>query len=470
MFFLFIFIPILSVIILNFPFFRNFMKKISAWVGLSFSLGQVLCVLFPRYSFWNRPALFIENLFGLHLAADKISFLMLVTIGIVVFVVLLVARQVIEDRDKRFNFVNLVLIIIAGMNGVVLAGDIFSLYIFLEITAVTSFILISFHKKRDALEGTFKYIILSAVATMFILSAIALIVFVTGSTSFSAVQKALISSPHTGIINFAIAIFLSGLFIKGGLVPFHGWLADAYSSAGRAVSILLAGIATKVLGAYTLIRVVWFVFYFDRNINNVLLLVGAVSIIVGALMALSQNDFKRMLAYSSISQVGYIILSLGCGSLLGVVGALFHIFNHAIFKSLLFVDSTILEVATGTRNMDKLGGVASKMPITATTSTLACLSAAGIPPFAGFWSKFIIILALWLSGNYIYAVIAVLASVLTLGYLLAMQRRVFWGELAAGLENIKEANLGLLIPSLLLTILIVGVGLFFPLILKIFVG
>jgi len=266
-----------------------------------------------------------------------------------------------------------------------------------------------------------------------------------------------------------MSLFLCAAFIKSGLMPFHGWLPDAYSAAPSSVSVLLAGIVTKTVGIYTVIRIVESIFGFGAPIKNLLLLIGTISIVLGALAALGQSDFKRMLAYSSISQVGYIILGLGCGSALGLAGAVFHLFNHAMFKSLLFVNSAAVESQTGTKNMDELSGLAKKMPVTGVTSVLASLSAAGIPPLAGFWSKLIIIIALWMSGFYVYAAIAVLASVLTLAYLLSMQRRVFFGILGEGLVNIKEAGFCMTFPALVLAIIIVGVGIFFPLMFNTFI-
>jgi multicomponent Na+:H+ antiporter subunit D len=194
----------------------------------------------------------------------------------------------------------------------------------------------------------------------------------------------------------------------------------------------------------------------------VLLVVGLLSILVGAVVALAQKDFKRMLAYSSISQVGYIILGVGAGSALGFAGAVFHIFNHAVFKSLLFVNSAAVEQQTGTRDMDQLGGISAKMPITGFTSVLAMLSTAGIPPLSGFWSKLLIILAVWKAGHEGYAAAAILASLLTLAYFLSMQRRVFFGKPSAACNDLKEAGAFAVLPALMLAAITVGLGLAAP--------
>jgi len=173
---------------------------------------------------------------------------------------------------------------------------------------------------------------------------------------------------------------------------------------------------------------------------------------------------KRMLAFSSVSQMGYIVLSLGTGSALGIAGAVFHILNHAIFKSQLFANAAAVEKQAGTRDMNKLGGLASKMPITGGTSIVAMLSISGIPPLSGFWSKLLIILALWQGAHYTYAFIAVVASVITLAYFLMLQRKVFFGPLAEGLEKVKEAKAGLVLPAIILALLTIFIGIFFPVI------
>jgi len=252
-------------------------------------------------------------------------------------------------------------------------------------------------------------------------------------------------------------------------MPFHGWLPDVYTSAPAPASVLLAGIITKVAGVYALIRIVVSMLGFSASIQSILLFVGAVSVILGALAALTQSDFKRMLSYSSISQVGYIILGLGSGSVLGIAGAAFHIFNHASFKSLLFINSAAVESRLGSRDIDKMGGLAKQMPLTSLTSVIGSLSCAGIPPLAGFWSKLMIIIALWLVGFKGYAVIAVLGSILTLAYFLTLQRKVFFGKPSDEFKDIKEAGFSLMFPAIALAVLIVAAGLLAPWLLKGFI-
>ena len=458
--------PFLISIILNLFFIsRTGLKKASLWVAVGVSVAQMYLVLMHSAYCWNSSLYMLSNFFKFPLTVDAMSRVVLFSIGIVAFVALLVGNYLIKNGNETFNFANLILILLAGMNGIAMVKDIFSLYMFLEVVAVVSFILIASHKNIAALEGAFKYIILSTVATVLMLSSIALFMLVSGSTDFSVIHTALSSSPHNFLVNGAIGLFICGLFIKAGLVPFHGWLPDAYSEAPAAVSVLLAGVVTKTAGVYTLMRVVYSVFGFVGPLKSVLMGVGLVSIVVGALASLGQNDFKRMLAYSSISQVGYIILGFGCGTALGIAGSLFHLFNHAIFKSLLFINAAAVEAQTGTRDMDKMSGLGSRMPVTGITSVLASLSTAGIPPLSGFWSKLLIVIALWSSGNRLYAGIAILASIITLAYFLSMQRRVFFGKAQTETSKIREVGFGMAFPAVVLAAIIVGVGLLFPLML-----
>ncbi len=461
---LFVLIPLAGVLILNIL-RLNFIKKTACWFGALMALAQIGIVLFIPITALGSQSGFFAKYFFFNLAIDSLSKLMLLAIGIVVFSAILIGQFTYQDDSKRFNFLNLMLLTLAGMNGIVMVSDIFSLYVFIEIVAVASFILISTYKDKLALESTFKYIVLSVTATVFILFSIAIFILISGNTSFASIKDAVGNSASSTLAVIAVCLFITGTFTKGGLVPFHGWLPDAHSSAPGSISILLSGIVIKVTGIYPLIRILNITGGGANEIvKGILLAIGAVSIVAGALASLGQSDIKRMLAFSSVSQMGYIVISLGTGSALGLAGAALHIVNHAIFKSQLFANAAAVEKQTGTRDMDKLGGLASKMPITGGTSIVAMLSISGIPPLAGFWSKLLIILALWQSGHYIYAFIAVIASVITLAYFLMLQRKVFFGKVAAGLESIKEAKFGLVLPAIILALLTIFIGLFFPLV------
>jgi multicomponent Na+:H+ antiporter subunit D len=466
-----ILIPLFGVIILNLVFATNDRTKRAAfWFALAVFILQISVAVFHHPAFWNNSLDRIDSFFKVNFFIDHLSFIMFICIGMVSIASLFVARYTMPDDNSRFKFKNLLILASLGMSGIIMVKDIFSLYVFMEITAVTSFLLIAYPKNLNSLEGSFKYLILSAVATVLMLTSIGLLFLVSGNTSFSTIASAIAYSRNSSLVVLAMGLFVCGLFIKGGLVPFHGWLPDAYTAAPASVSVLLAGVVTKAAGIYTMIRIVTSLFPFDQPINNVIMLIGTISIFVGALAAIGQDNFKRMLAYSSISQMGYIILGLGAGTPLGIAGAVFHLFNHSVFKSLLFVNSAVVEKETGTCDMNKLGGIAQKMPVTGATSVIAFLSTCGIPPLSGFWSKIIIVIALWQASHYTYAALAIIASIITLAYFLSMQRRVFFGKLRSGFEDLKDADSGVLTVSIILAAITILAGVFFPFVYNILIS
>lgn len=375
---------------------------------------------------------------------------------------LMTAHGTMEGKRERFNFYCLMLIALVGLGGIIFTADIFTLYLFIEVTALASFVMITQGRNARAYEGTFKYLLLSVIASVFMLTGVALTLLFAHGTTFIEIRSAALAGGANFLPTAALAFFVAGLFIKGGVVPFHGWLPDAYSAAPKAVSVFLAGIVTKVSGIYVLIRLLTLVLPAAPKLNLIFLVFGTLSIFVGALAAIGQKEIRRMLAYSSISQVGYIVLALGVGTPAGIVAGVFHFFNHAVMKSQLFVSASALEQATGTGDMDKMGGLMSKMPVTGITSIITSLSVAGIPPLAGFWSKFLIVMALWIAGQYVFAILAILASLITLGYFLMFQRKVFFMAPTGNMDKVKEAGFELLVPELLLCAItvIIGTGIF----------
>ncbi|MDR0310101.1 MAG: NADH-quinone oxidoreductase subunit L [Acidobacteriota bacterium] len=461
---LFIAVPLVVVLILNLlP--RKLANALSFWCGMALTVISGVYVLTTSQSSWLFGFDPVKRILNWEIVPSDLSAVMFVSIALVVFSAFWVGQYLFSDKNRQFIFNNLLLLCMVGMNGVVFSRDLFTLYVFLEIVAASSFILIALEKTKAGIEGAFKYVLLSAIATVLILSSIALLFMTCGSLDYHTVRACLTSGQldagASRFALFAVCLFVAGLFIKGGIVPFHGWLPDAYSSAPTAASVLLGGIVTKAAGVFTLVQLAQNVFGFDKP-SPVLLGFGMLSIAVGAFAALGQKDFKRMLAYSSISQIGYIIIGLGSANVFGVVGAIFHIFNHSVFKTLLFVNAAAVEKQSGTVDMDRLGGLSNKMPVTGFTSVLAFLSTAGVPPLSGFWSKLLIILGVWQSGSPTVAIIAILLSLMTLAYFLSMQRRVFFGKLAAGLEEIREADFRALVPAVVLAVITLVIGLIFP--------
>ena len=252
------------------------------------------------------------------------------------------------------------------------------------------------------------------------------------------ISAVLATKEQSNIITFISVLFLMGFSLKSAIVPFHAWLPDAHPSAPAPISAMLSGVLIKVLGVYALIRIFFSVIGIDSLILSFLMFLGVLSMIVGVFLAIGQWDLKRLLAYHSISQIGYVILGIGLGTPLGIIGGLFHLFNHSIFKSLLFLNSGAIEYAAGTRDLQKMGGLKERMPLTYGTNLVASMSIAGIPPLNGFWSKFIIIIAAVEAGRFGYAFCAVLGSILTLASFMKVMKYAYFGTLREKWRALRE--------------------------------
>ncbi|MGB9643403.1 MAG: complex I subunit 5 family protein, partial [Candidatus Ratteibacteria bacterium] len=354
------------------------------------------------------------------------------------------------------------LILVASMNGIVLSSDLFTMYIFIEAAGLASYGLVALGKTKQATEGAFKYLVLSTLASSFILLGIAGIFIKTGTTSINE-----IASFSSVIPKMNIVLFLAGFGLKCALIPFHFWMPDAYTAAPVVLPAMSSGLFVKVAGVYAMCRVFFNVSGFNPTVSSVMVYLGMISILLGALLALGQTRLRRMLAYSSISQVGYIILAIGIGTPLGIIGGLLHLLYHSIFKALLFLNAGSVEYITGTDESNELGGLGTNMPFTSTTNIVGILSAAGVPPFNGFWSKLIIVIALIQVKMYLYAFIAIFTSVLTLWYLLLIQRRVFFGKIKESLKNVVEIPFWMNLSMTGLALMCLWTGLSFaPLIMK----
>ena len=367
---------------------------------------------------------------GINIYLDSLTVLMLIIVNMISFTVILYSVNYMKKYSSRSYFYALILFMLAGMNGILLTGDLFNLYVFLELASVSSYILVSFGVEAEELEAAFKYLVMGAIASALILLGVIIIYLVSGTLNIAYAAQFIQEYGMNRALYFAFSLLLMGFSLKAALIPFHAWLPDAHPSAPAPISAMLSGVVIKVLGVYALLRVGFNLFDLgnDPYFLNLLLVVGGISLIIGVLLALYQWDIKRLFAYHSISQMGYVVMAIGLGTGLGMVAGLFHLFNHAVFKSLLFLNSGALETATGTRSLKKMGGLARKMPVTAVTSMIGSLSISGIPPFNGFWSKLMIIFAAVLAGQPFYALLAVIGSVLTLASFMKVQRYAFWDK------------------------------------------
>ena len=410
---------------------------------------------------------------GINMVLDGLSCLLLLAISVVSAAAMLFRTRYMEQYTAKSKYLCLFMLMVAGMNGVVLSGDIFNLFVFLEIASIASYALVGFGCEHEELEASFKYMVLGSIASMFILLAVALVYGNTGTLNMAYICSGIKANGMSMGLTFALSLFITGFGLKAALVPFHAWLPDAHPSAPAPISAMLSGVLIKALGVYAMARVVFNVLGISVAISWVIITLAILSMICGALLALGQWDFKRLLAYSSISQIGYVVLGLGLGALiiskegsvavasLAILGGLLHLLNHAVYKSLLFLNSGSVEMATGTRQMHQMGGLAEKMPYTRATCAIASASIAGVPPFSGFWSKLIIVIAAIQSGYYWIAAVVVCVSVCTLIMYLKAHRYVFLGELPDNLKDVKESKGTMIVAMAILAVLCFSMGLLF---------
>ncbi len=375
---------------------------------------------------------------GINMVLDGLSSFMLVTVNIVACLIAIYSVNYMERYTSKPLFYTLFMLMVAGMNGMIVTGDMFNLFVFLEIASISSYALVAFGVEKEELEAAFKYMVMGTVASCFILVAIALLYGYTSTLNMADMALILADKTPGKLLSFVVVLFLMGFGLKAALVPFHAWLPDAHPAAPAPISAMLSGVLIKTLGVYALARILFNIIGMNSTFSIVFMVLGTLSMIAGVFLAVGQWDLKRLLAYHSISQIGYIILGLGLATPLGILGGLFHLFNHSVFKSLLFLNSGAIDYALNTRDLKEMGGLRKVMPATANTSLVASMSIAGIPPFNGFWSKFIIIIACIQAGRPGFAVWAVLGSILTLASFMKVQRYAFFGTLRDELSKIKE--------------------------------
>ena len=423
-------------------------------LGLSLITVRIVAtqgILVYSVGSWKLPI-------GIALVLDGLTVFMLVTVNLMAFFIAIYSINYMERFTSKWKFYTLFLLMVAGMNGVVITGDMFNLFVFLEIASVASYALVAFGTERHELEAAFKYTVMSTVGSLFILLGIVFLYSYTSTLNMADMANILAQKSASNITIMVSVLFIMGFGLKAALVPFHAWLPDAHPSAPAPISAMLSGILIKSLGVYTLCRVFYNIIGINSSLSLILMVLGTLSMVIGVFLAIGQWDFKRLLAYHSISQIGYVILGIGLGTPLGMIGGLFHLFNHSVFKSLLFLNSGAVEYATGTRDLQKMGGLMTKMPITGATSLVASMSIAGIPPFNGFWSKLIIIIACVQANRLGYAFWAVLASILTLASFMKVMKYAFFGKLREKWNKVEEVPVYMKLAMVILALICVVGG------------
>lgn len=377
---------------------------------------------------------------GIYMVMDGFTVIVLCIINIIGFLSAFYSISYIKRYTAENYFYALFCLMVAGMNGVVLSGDLFNIFVFLEISVISAYALVAFGVEKNELEASFKYQVLGGLASFLILFGIGFIYWKTKTLNIADIKQVFSSGYDKTFYLFTQILILSGFGLKAAIIPFHAWLPDAHSSAPSPISAMLSGVLIKAVGIYVIIRLFFNMFVVSESMAVLLTTLGTLSMVVGVFLAIGQWDIKRLLAYHSISQMGYVIMSTGIGMILisrgakpeiaslAIAGGLFHLINHAAFKGLLFLNAGAIEYTIGTRDLKEMGGLAKSMPATSATSFIASMSISGIPPFNGFFSKLIIIIAAVMAKFYLLALLAVIVSIITLASFLKFQRYAFYNK------------------------------------------
>ncbi|MFC1930809.1 complex I subunit 5 family protein [Chloroflexota bacterium] len=410
---------------------------------------------------WSPP-------FGIEYVLDHLSAFMAVIvifIGLIVVIYPPVAGLYHASR-KGIPMYGLILLLIAGLVGVIVTGDLFNLFVFLEIYSLASYALITLGGDR-AVVASFRYLILGTMAGCFYLLGVGFIYFSTGTLNMADAARLLPAIYDSPAVMAAAVLIVTGMGIKMALFPLHVWLPDAHSYAPPVVAAILAAIQVEV-AAYVIVRMMFSVFqpqYFIEQlpITTVIGWISVGGIIFGSVMAIAQRDFKRMLAYSTVAQVSYIGLGIGLANPLGLIGGLLHILNHAFMKSCLFLVAGGVKYQTGLHSISQFAGLGRKMPWMMAAFTVAALSMVGIPPTCGFFSKWYLILGGIDANNWVFVAVILASSLLNAVYFFRVIEKIYAtkpsDEVAAEVEQAKEPSARILVPILVLAVGIIVLGL-----------
>ncbi len=370
-----------------------------------------------------------------------------------------------QAKNLPLYYLYIFLTVLASL-GAVFANNLVLFMVFWGFLGLLLYLLISFGDKEHTSSTAKKAFIIIGGTDAFMLLGLAFIWYLTGTMKMDEMSIALNSK--TAII--AYLCLAAGALAKAGAMPFHTWVPDTAEDAPAPVTAFLPASLDKLLGIYFLARISLYMFQMEPFMNNILMAIGSITIIAAVMMALVQHDFRRLLGYHAVSQVGYMVLGIGTGTLIGIAGGLFHMLNHAIYKSCLFLSGGSVEKKTGTGDLDKLGGLAKLMPVTFVTFLIASLAISGVPPFNGFASKWMIyqgIIESGRNGGYFWIVwltAAMFGSALTLASFLKLIHAIFLGQQSKEQQEAKaakgEISPHMWIPTLLLAGLCILFGVF----------
>lgn len=426
--------------------------------GVSLATFLLVCALYPAVRGGGTAGVSFPSVmapFGLSFRADLLSFTLgLITALIWVLVSVYSWDYMLHEGDQT-RFYTFLLLTLGGCLGTVMAGDLITLYLFFELMSLAAFVLVVHDGTPRAMRAGYLYLLMTIGGALALFFGIIVVHRLTGGVALVApgtLQAA------RGLPFAAFVAFLIGFGMKAGLVPLHIWLPEAHPVAPSPASALLSGIMIK-LGAYGLIRVVYNLFdplsVGRAGWNQLLLVLAAVTTLWGSVLAIAQTDLKRRLAYSSIGQMGYVLIGLALLNGRALTGDVFHILSHAVMKSCLFLTSGAIILRTGRRTIGELNGVAREMPVTLGAFTAAALAMIGIPPFNGFLSKWIIGLGALDAGRPAYTVVLLLSSFLNAVYYFPIVVNAYFKPPADAAAPRKEVGYAMLVPMVTLAVLTV---------------
>jgi len=435
--------------------------------GFAVSVSWLLVVLVAFFYGTQVCTTYYSGFFGLPfiLRMNSLSWLFAIMIAMLGALSITFSLSYMKGREKTNFYYLMMLLVNASMLGVVLSGDLVSFYIFWEIMSWTTFLLISYNR-GPAIAAGMKYIVMSIIGSISMLIGIFSLYASYGTFDMSGVGAG-IASASSGYILFILILFSITFGIKNAIMPLHTWLPDAHSEAPTPFSAVLSGILIK-MGTYGLLLFMYVIvgskllFSLGSGILSfqyILCIIASITIVIPTFIAVLQTDAKRVLAWSSIGQVGYIILGIAFGTSLSFAGGMFHFFNHALFKALLFFTVGAVAYQTKSRDLNSLGGLAKRMPVTFIASLIGIFALIGIPLTNGFVSKWLIYKSLILEGSPFLAFAALIGTWGTILYSYKLIHNMFLGQLPEKYKNVKKAPLSMQIPMVILSggILLFGI-------------
>ena len=407
---------------------------------------------------WSPP-------WGIEYRIDALNALVaLIVAGIGAITLPYALRSVADEIPRRQTpfFYAAFLLCFDGLLGITQTGDIFNLFVFLEISSLSSYALISMGRNRRALTAAYQYLIMGTIGATFLLIGIGLVYAETGTLNMVDLSERLPAIFDHRTVHTAFAFMLVGISLKLALFPLHLWLPNAYTYAPSAITVFLAATATKV-AVYVMLRIVFTVFSNQfvqiTPTEPVFLLLGMAGILYASVAAIYQPDAKRLLAYSSIAQIGYMVLGIGLDSALGLTATVVHVFNHALMKGALFMALGALVYRVGSTRLSQIGGLGREMPWTFGAIFIAGLSLIGVPGTAGFISKWYLVLAAIEQQHWLIALIILVGSLLAVVYMWNLVETLFFQPATPRAEPVREAPLSMLVPMWLLVIANIWFGL-----------